>query len=155
MTLKSYSWHISREKQHPKDAYTPMFIEVQFTIAKKWKQPECPLTERWIKKLWCICTVELCSVAQSCLILWDPIGWQHARFSCPYHVLELVQTHVIELVMPSNHFICFHLLHFLPSNYPNIRVFSNELNRHIRWPKYWSFSVSISPSKEYSVFFFL
>ena len=56
----------------------------------------------------------------------------------------------IELVMPSNHLIlCYPLL--LPSIFPSIRVFSNELVLHIRWPKYWSFSVSISPSNEYSV----
>ena len=56
----------------------------------------------------------------------------------------------IELVMPSNHLILCHPL-FLPSSiFPSIRVFSNELVLHIRWPKYWSFSFSISPSNEYS-----
>ena len=56
----------------------------------------------------------------------------------------------IELVMPSNHFIlCLPLL-LLPSIFPSIRVFSNELALHIRGPKYWSFSFSISPSNEYS-----
>ena len=56
----------------------------------------------------------------------------------------------IESVMPSNHLIlcCPHLLQ--PSIFPSIRVFSNESALHIRWPKYWSFSFSISPSKEYS-----
>ena len=52
-------------------------------------------------------------------------------------------------VMPSNHLILCHLL-LLPSVFPSIRVFSNELALHIRWPKYWSFSFSISPSSEYS-----
>ena len=57
----------------------------------------------------------------------------------------------IESVMPSNHLIlCCSLL--LPSIFPSIRVFSNELALHIRWPKYWSFSFSISPSREYSEF---
>jgi len=55
----------------------------------------------------------------------------------------------IELVMPSNDLILCHPLH-LPSIFPSIRVFSNELVLCIRWPKYWSFSFSISPSKEYS-----
>ena len=55
----------------------------------------------------------------------------------------------IELVMPSNHLILCHLL-LLPSIFPSIRVFSNELVLHIRWPKYQSFSFSISPSNEYS-----
>ena len=55
----------------------------------------------------------------------------------------------IELVMPSNHLIlCCPLL--LPFIFPSIRVFSNELALHIRWPKYWSFSLSISPFNEYS-----
>ena len=56
----------------------------------------------------------------------------------------------IELVMPSNHFIpCCPLL-LLPSIFPSMRVFSSESVLHIRWPKYWSFSFSISPSNEYS-----
>ena len=55
-----------------------------------------------------------------------------------------------KLVMPSNHLILCHLLLFLPSIFPSIRVFYNESVLPIRWPKYWSFSFSISPSKEYS-----
>ena len=51
--------------------------------------------------------------------------------------------------MPSNHLIC-HLLCLLPSTFLSIRVFSNELTLHVRWPKYWSFSLSIGPSNEYS-----
>ena len=56
----------------------------------------------------------------------------------------------IELVMPSNHLIFCHPLLLLPSVFPSIRVFSNESVLPIRWPKYWSFSFSISPSNEYS-----
>ena len=56
----------------------------------------------------------------------------------------------IELVMPSNHLISCHPVLLLPSIFPSIRVFSNESVLHIRWPKYWSFSFSISPSNEYS-----
>ena len=56
----------------------------------------------------------------------------------------------IELVMPSNHLILCRPLLLLPSIFPSIRVFSNKLALHIRWPKYWSFSFSISPSNEYS-----
>ena len=55
----------------------------------------------------------------------------------------------LESVMPPNHLICHPLL-LLPSIFPNIRVFSNESGLHIRWPKYWSFSVSIRSSNEYS-----
>ena len=61
---------------------------------------------------------------------------------------NLLKLMSIELVMPSNHLIlCLPLL--LPSIFPSIRVFSNESVLHIRWPKYWSFSFSISPSNEY------
>ena len=54
-----------------------------------------------------------------------------------------------ESVMPSNHLILYCPLFLLPSIFPNIRVFSNESTLHIRWPKYWSFSFSISPSSEH------
>ena len=58
----------------------------------------------------------------------------------------------IESVMPSNPLILCHLLLFLPSIFPIIRVFSSELAFHIKWPKYWGFSFSISPPNEYSGF---
>ena len=56
----------------------------------------------------------------------------------------------IEWVMPSNHLILCHSLLLLPSIFPSIRVFSSESLLHIRWPKFWSFNFSISPSNEYS-----
>ena len=62
---------------------------------------------------------------------------------------EYTQTMSIESVMPSNHLILFHLLLFLPSIFPRIRVFSNESALLIRWPKYSSFSFNISPSNEH------
>ena len=61
----------------------------------------------------------------------------------------------IELVMPSNHFILCRPLVFLPSIFPSIRVFSNESVLYIRWPKYWSFSFSISPSNDLMLCLFL
>ena len=68
-----------------------------------------------------------------------------------YHQLpDILKLMSIESVMPSNHLIlCRHLL-LLPSIFPSIRVFSNESVLCLRWPKYWSFSFSISPSNEYS-----
>ena len=63
---------------------------------------------------------------------------------------SLLKLMSIELVMPSNHLILCRPLLLLPSIFPSIRVFSNESVLHVRWPKYWSFSFSISPSKEYS-----
>ena len=63
---------------------------------------------------------------------------------------SLLKLTSIELVMPSNHFILCCPLLLVPSIFPSIRVFSNESFLCIRWPKYWNFSFSISPSKEYS-----
>ena len=63
---------------------------------------------------------------------------------------SLLKLMSIESVMPSNHLILYHPLLLLPSFIPSTRVFSNESVLHIRWPKYWSFSFSISPSSEYS-----
>ena len=63
---------------------------------------------------------------------------------------KLMSIESIESVMPSNHLILCHPLLLPPSIFPSIRVFSNESARRIRWPKYWSFSFSISPSNEYS-----
>ena len=67
---------------------------------------------------------------------------------CPVHH-PLLES--IKLVMPSNHLILYSPLLILPSIFPSIRVFSKESVLHIRWPKYWSFNFSISPSNEYSV----
>ena len=64
--------------------------------------------------------------------------------SCPLKLMS------IELVMPSNHLTLCHPLLLLPSIFPSIRVFSNKSVLRIRWPKYWSFSFSVSPSNEYS-----
>ena len=63
---------------------------------------------------------------------------------------SLLKLRSIESMMPSNHLILCRPLFFLPSIFPSIRVFSNESVPHIRWPKCWSFSSSISPSNEYS-----
>ena len=66
------------------------------------------------------------------------ISWSLLRLMC------------IESVMPSNHLILCRPLLFLPSIFPSIRVFTNELALHVKWPKYWSFSFNISPSNEFS-----
>ena len=80
-----------------------------------------------------------------------PHGLQHARLPCPSPTpgacLKLM---TIDLVMPSNHLILCHPLLLLPSIFPSIKVFSSESVLPIRWPKYWSFSFSISPSNEHS-----
>ena len=94
--------------------------------------------------------IQFNSVAQSCLTLCDPMDCSTPGFPFITNSQSLLKLMSIKSVMPSNHLIfCFPLL-LLPSIFPSIRVFSSESVLHIRWPKYWSFSISISPSKEYS-----
>ena len=76
---------------------------------------------------------------------WTAACQASLSFTISRSLLKLMS---IESVMPSNHLILCHPLLLLPSIFPSIRVFSNESALHIRWPKYWSFS--ISPSNEYS-----
>ena len=83
--------------------------------------------------------------------LFGPHGLQHTKASMSItNSWSLLKLMSIELVMPSNHLILCHPLLFQPSIFPSIRVFSWESVHRIRWPKYWSFSFSISSSKEYS-----
>ena len=94
---------------------------------------------------------QLSSVTQSCLTLWDPMDCSTSlSITNSWSFLKLIS---INLVMPSNHLILFCPLLLLPSIFASIRVFSNESILCIRWPKYWSFSFSISPSNEYSDWF--
>jgi len=78
----------------------------------------------------------------------QPHGLQHARLLCP-PPFPRVYSNSCPLML-SNHLILCHPLLLWPSIFPSIRIFSNELALRIRWPKYWSFSFSISPSSEYS-----
>ena len=81
----------------------------------------------------------------------QPHGLQHLRLPCPSPTPRACSKLMsIKLVMPSNHLILCHPFLLLLSIFPSIRVFFNESVLHIRWPKYWSFSFSISPSNEYS-----
>ena len=91
-----------------------------------------------------------CSVAKLCLTLCNPMDCSTSGLPVHHQLLELAQLLSIELVMASNHLILCHPLLLLPSIFSRIRVFSSESAVHIRWPKYWSFSFSISPSNEYS-----
>ena len=95
----------------------------------------------------CICMHCCCSVAQLCLFetSWMAAHQVFLSFTISRSLLSLTS---IESMMPSNHLIICHPLLLLPSIFPSIRVFSNESALHIRWPKYWSFS--ISPSNESS-----
>ena len=90
------------------------------------------------------------SATQSCPTLCNPTDCSTAGLPVHHHLPELTQTHVhhVSDVIQSSHPLLSPSL--LPSIFPSIRFFSNESVLRIRWPKYWSFSFSISPSNEYS-----
>ena len=89
-----------------------------------------------------------CSVMFDSATLWTETCLQSSlSFTVSWSLLKLMS---IKLMMPSNHVILCLPLFLLPSVFPSIMVFSNESVLHIRWPKYWSFSSSISPSNKYS-----
>ena len=90
------------------------------------------------------------SVTQWCPTLCDPTNHSTPGLSVHPPPWNSPKPMSVESVMPSNHLILCHPLLLLPSIFPVIRVFSNESALRIRWPKYWSFSFSISPSNEYS-----
>ena len=93
--------------------------------------------------------VQFSSVAQLCTTLYDPMECSTPGFPSITNSCSLLKLTSSELVMPSSHLILCGPLLLLPSIPPSIRVFSNESVLHVRWPKYWSFSFSISPSNEY------
>ena len=95
----------------------------------------------------CITSVQLLSRVQLFATLWTTACQASLSITNSRRLLKLMS---IKSVMPSNHFILCHPLLLSPSIFPSIRVFSNESVLHIRWPKYWSFSFSSSPSSEYS-----
>ena len=112
-------------------------------LSGKSRYPCLVITGLFVDILCCCC-----SVAQSCLIpcnSWPAAHQASLSFTISWNLLKLMS---IELVMPSNHFILCCPLLLLPSIFPSIKVFSSESALCIRWPKYWSFS--ISPSSEYS-----
>ena len=97
------------------------------------------VVERW----------QFSSVTQSCLFAtpWTAARQASLSITNSWSLHKLMST---ALVMPSNHLIVCHSLLHLPSIFPSIRVFSKESVLHIRWPKYWNFSFSISPFNQYS-----
>ncbi|CAN0530023.1 unnamed protein product [Rangifer tarandus platyrhynchus] len=91
-----------------------------------------------------------CFPVPLCLTLCDPMDCSTSGFPVLHHPWSLLKLMSIELVMPPNHLTLCHPLLLLPSIFPSIRVFTNTSALRIRWPKYWSFSFSISPSSEHS-----
>ena len=95
----------------------------------------------------CVVVVQLLSCVQLFVTSWTAAGQVSLSFSSTQSLLKLIS---IEMVMPSNHLILCGPLLLLSLIFPRIRVFSNKSVLHIRWPRYWSFYFSISPSNEYS-----
>ena len=93
-------------------------------------------------------SVQFSSVTQSCLTHCDPMNHSTPGLSSITNSWSSLRLTSIESVMPSSHLILCCSLLPLPPIPPSIRIFSNESTLHIRWPKYWSFSFSITPSKE-------
>ena len=93
-----------------------------------------------------VSSVQSLSHVQFCVTSWTTVCQASLSFTSSWSLLRLMS---IESVMPSNHLNLGHPL-LLPSIFPSIRVFSNDLALCIKWPKYWSFSLSISPSNECS-----
>ena len=91
--------------------------------------------------------VQLLSHVQLFATPWIVVCQASLSFTMSWGLLKLMS---IELVIPSNQLILCHPLLLLPSIFPSIRIFSTKLALHIRWPVYWNFSFSISPSNEYS-----
>ena len=98
-------------------------------------------TEKWFG------SVQSLSHVQLFVIPWTAAQWASLSITNSQNLLKFMS---LESVRPSNHFILCHPLLLPPSIFPSIKVFSNELVLSIRWPKYWNFSFSISPSNEYS-----
>ena len=92
--------------------------------------------------------VQFISVAQSCPTLCNPMNRSTPGLPVHHQLPSSLRLTSIESVMPSSHLILCHPLLLLPPISPSIRVFSNESTFRMRWPKYWSFSFSIIPSKE-------
>ena len=95
--------------------------------------------------------IQFNSEAQSCLTLWDPMDCSMPGFPIHHQLPELAQTHVHRVgdIIQLSHLILCRPLLLLPSIFPSLMVFSKESVLCIRWPNYWSFSFSISPSNEY------
>ena len=104
-------------------------------------------TNRNIGRTGSFSSVQSLSRVQFFVTPWTAVHQASLSITNSWSLLKFMS---IESVIPSNHLILCRPLLLLPSIFPSIRVFSNESVLHIRWPKYWSFSFSISPSNEHS-----
>ena len=117
-----------------------------------WRGARVQLLDRELRPLLSLSqnvkfVVQLFSHVRLFATLWTATCQASLSFTISWSLLKFMS---IELIMPSIHLVLCHPLLLLHSVFPSIRVFSNELTLLIRWPKFWSFSISISPSNEYS-----
>ena len=105
--------------------------------------------ELWNDTLLLLQSVQFSSVAQSCPTLCNPMNCSPPGLPVHHNSRSSLRFTSIKSVMPSSHLILCCPFLLLPSIFHSIRVFSNESALHIRWPKYWSFNLSIIPSKEH------
>jgi len=134
-------WHLTKWIEnyvHTKPC-TWTLTATLFRMAKTRKQPRCPLVVILV-------VVQSLSRVQLFVTPWAAAHQASLSITNSRSLLRLVS---LESVMPSNHLILCRPLLLLPSIFLSTRVFSNELALHIRWPEYWRFSFSISPSNEY------
>ena len=123
----------------------PVFkVQLPLSVCREWVT-----APPWIPKFE-DAQIQFSSFTQLCLTLCDPMGCSTLGFPVHHNSRSSLKLMCIESVMPFNHLILCRPLLLPPSIFPSIRVFSNESVLHIRWPKYWSFNFSVSPSNEYS-----
>ena len=127
----------------PGDFLDPRIEPVSPLLAGRFFTAKPPGKPIW---LWVV-VIQSLSHVHLFVTPWTAAHQVSLSFTISWSLLKLIS---IESVMPSNHLILCCPLLLLPSIFPSIRVFSNELALPIRWPKYWSFSFSISPSNGYS-----
>ena len=132
--------------------FDPHVFSISVTLKKETHFGHILNTQKFAKEPFLhlrLCSVQFSSVAQSCQLFGTP--WTAALQASMYitNFRSLLKLMSIESVMPSSHLNLCHPLVLLPLIPPSIRVSSNESILHIRWPKYWSFSFSISPSSEH------
>ena len=127
--------------------YRKWMIEPEGTIASRlWFSPlTCLVWKEFFKNLNLFSSVQLLSHVRLFATPWTAAHQVPLSLTISQSLLKLMST---EMVIPSSHLILCHPLLIQPSIFPSIRVFSNKSTLHIRWPKYWSFS--ISPYNEYS-----
>jgi len=123
------------------------YVETENILLVSWNQVGSGYKNVWCL-LMCISSVQSLSCVWLFVTPWTATHWASLSITSSWSLLKLMS---IKSVMSSNHFIlCWPIL-FLPSIFSSIRVFSNEsVLQYIRWPKYWSFNYSVSPSNEYS-----